>query len=92
MRFCLRVSQITKQCRHTSETKAGGESLRAARSTSLFFAACRPPPPTLFCPFSFPTHSQDRFYELANPNRENLCLYGNPDSTWEVDLPAEEVS
>lgn len=49
-------------------------------------------PPTLFCPFSFPTHSQDRFYELANPDRENLCLYGNPDSTWEVDLPAEEVS
>jgi hypothetical protein len=36
-------------------------------------------------------NSQDRFYELANPERENLCLYGNPDGTWEVDLPAEEV-
>lgn len=38
-----------------------------------------------------PPHSQDRFYELSNPERENLCLYGNPDATWEVDLPAEEV-
>ena len=43
-------------------------------------------------PLPFPSFlSQDRFYELANPDRENLCLYGNPDSTWEVDLPAEEV-
>ena len=23
--------------------------------------------------------------------QENLCLYGNPDATWEVTLPAEEV-
>ncbi len=22
---------------------------------------------------------------------ENLCLYGNPDGQWVVDLPAEEV-
>ena len=46
----------------------------------------RPPSFLLFL-----VRSQDRFYELANPDRENLCLYGNPDATWEVDLPAEEV-
>lgn len=33
----------------------------------------------------------DRFYTECDPDRENLCLYGNPDSSWEVDLPAEEV-
>ena len=24
-------------------------------------------------------------------DKENLCLYGHPDETWEVNLPAEEV-
>jgi hypothetical protein len=48
-----------------------------------------PPSPPL--PPQPQQHSQDRFYELSNPERENLCLYGNPDATWEVDLPAEEV-
>ena len=33
----------------------------------------------------------DAFYESCDPERENLCLYGNPDGTWEVALPAEEV-
>ncbi|CAK0737550.1 hypothetical protein CVIRNUC_000931 [Coccomyxa viridis] len=37
------------------------------------------------------TVDQERFYTQADPDRENLCLYGNPDSSWEVDLPAEEV-
>ncbi|BDA44501.1 g10002 [Coccomyxa elongata] len=37
------------------------------------------------------TAEVDRFYAECDPDRENLCLYGNPDSTWEVDLPAEEV-
>ena len=37
------------------------------------------------------TAEVDRFYTECDPDRENLCLYGNPDSTWEVDLPAEEV-
>ena len=26
-----------------------------------------------------------------DPDKENLCLYGNPDGSWEVQLPAEEV-
>ena len=50
--------------------------------------------PFLLSPLSLSNNnnnSQDRFYELSNPERENLCLYGNPDATWEVDLPAEEV-
>ena len=33
----------------------------------------------------------DDFYEQCDPDKENLCLYGNPDCTWEVQLPAEEV-
>lgn len=31
------------------------------------------------------------FYEKCNPDAENLCLYGCPDETWEVNLPVEEV-
>ena len=31
------------------------------------------------------------FYSQSDPDKENLCLYGNPDGTWEVQLPAEEV-
>jgi hypothetical protein len=33
----------------------------------------------------------ERFYAQCDPDKENLCLYGNPDGTWEVQLPAEEV-
>ncbi|PPS18475.1 hypothetical protein GOBAR_AA02109 [Gossypium barbadense] len=32
----------------------------------------------------------DHFYGLCDP-RENLCLYGHPNESWEVSLPAEEV-
>ena len=28
---------------------------------------------------------------LSCAEKENLCLYGHPDETWEVNLPAEEV-
>ena len=31
------------------------------------------------------------FFEQCDPNKENLCLYGRPDGTWRVELPAEEV-
>lgn len=34
---------------------------------------------------------QDIFYETCDPDKENLCLYGNSDGSWEVALPAEEV-
>uniref|UniRef100_A0A7S0S7D0 Alfin N-terminal domain-containing protein n=1 Tax=Mantoniella antarctica TaxID=81844 RepID=A0A7S0S7D0_9CHLO len=37
------------------------------------------------------TGAVDDFYEQCDPDKENLCLYGNPDGTWEVQLPAEEV-
>lgn len=30
------------------------------------------------------------FYYLG-VEKENLCLYGHPNETWEVNLPAEEV-
>lgn len=33
----------------------------------------------------------DQFYNLCDPERENLCLYAYPDESWEVNLPAEEV-
>lgn len=33
----------------------------------------------------------EQFYQCCDPERENLCLYGNQDGTWEVALPAEEV-
>lgn len=33
----------------------------------------------------------DQFWEQCDPTKENLCLYGYADSTWEVTLPCEEV-
>lgn len=37
------------------------------------------------------TNEVDKFFELCDPEKENLCLYGYPDGNWVVDLPAEEV-
>ncbi|KAK8950743.1 PHD finger protein ALFIN-LIKE 8 [Platanthera zijinensis] len=37
------------------------------------------------------TTDVEKFYQLCDPEKENLCLYGIPNETWEVDLPAEEV-
>lgn len=37
------------------------------------------------------TSDVDEFYGLCDPDKENLCLYGHPNETWEVTLPAEEV-
>ncbi|KAL5656427.1 hypothetical protein ACJX0J_035746, partial [Zea mays] len=37
------------------------------------------------------TTDVERFFKLCDPEKENLCLYGYPDETWEVTLPAEEV-
>jgi len=33
----------------------------------------------------------DKFYLQCDPEKDNLCLYGFPDATWEVQLPADEV-
>ncbi|KAI4372926.1 hypothetical protein MLD38_011106 [Melastoma candidum] len=33
----------------------------------------------------------DEFYALCDPEKENLCLYGHANESWEVALPAEEV-
>lgn len=37
------------------------------------------------------TTEVEKFYQLCDPEKENLCLYGLPTETWEVNLPAEEV-
>jgi len=37
------------------------------------------------------TDEVDDFYQQCDPERENLCLYGERDGKWTVDLPAEEV-
>ncbi|CAA6661824.1 unnamed protein product [Spirodela intermedia] len=37
------------------------------------------------------TYDVDAFYALCDPEKENLCLYGHPNDSWEVELPAEEV-
>ncbi|XP_057529695.1 PHD finger protein Alfin1-like [Amaranthus tricolor] len=33
----------------------------------------------------------ENFYQQCDPEKENLCLYGLPNETWEVNLPVEEV-
>ncbi|XP_057979677.1 PHD finger protein ALFIN-LIKE 1-like [Malania oleifera] len=37
------------------------------------------------------TYDVEEFYSLCDPEKENLCLYGHPNESWEVTLPAEEV-
>ncbi|KAI4298892.1 hypothetical protein L6164_032405 [Bauhinia variegata] len=37
------------------------------------------------------TSDVQKFYQLCDPEKENLCLYGFPNETWEVNLPVEEV-
>ncbi|CAN4118292.1 unnamed protein product [Withania somnifera] len=37
------------------------------------------------------TNDVEQFYNQCDPEKENLCLYGHPNGTWEVNLPAEEV-
>ncbi|XP_038995361.1 PHD finger protein ALFIN-LIKE 7-like isoform X2 [Hibiscus syriacus] len=37
------------------------------------------------------TTDVEKFYQLCDPEKENLCLYGLPNETWEVNLPVEEV-
>uniref|UniRef100_A0A5B7B1H4 PHD finger protein ALFIN-LIKE n=1 Tax=Davidia involucrata TaxID=16924 RepID=A0A5B7B1H4_DAVIN len=37
------------------------------------------------------TTEVEKFYQQCDPEKENLCLYGLPNETWEVNLPVEEV-
>ncbi|XP_052142848.1 PHD finger protein ALFIN-LIKE 7 [Oryza glaberrima] len=37
------------------------------------------------------TTDVEKFYRQCDPEKENLCLYGLPNETWDVTLPAEEV-
>ncbi|CAN4108244.1 unnamed protein product [Withania somnifera] len=37
------------------------------------------------------TADVEKFYQQCDPEKENLCLYGFPNETWEVNLPVEEV-
>ncbi|KAK9788296.1 hypothetical protein WJX73_004548 [Symbiochloris irregularis] len=37
------------------------------------------------------TDDEEKFYRQCDPERENLCLYGESNGTWSVDLPVEEV-
>ncbi|CAL9066124.1 PHD finger protein ALFIN-LIKE 8 [Musa acuminata AAA Group] len=37
------------------------------------------------------TTDVEKFYQKCDPEKENLCLYGLPNETWEVNLPVEEV-
>ncbi|MED6208820.1 PHD finger protein Alfin1 [Stylosanthes scabra] len=37
------------------------------------------------------TADVDKFYQQCDPDKENLCLYGFPNESWEVNLPVEEV-
>lgn len=37
------------------------------------------------------TTEVEKFFQQCDPEKENLCLYGLPNETWEVNLPVEEV-
>ncbi|KAF5744424.1 PHD finger protein Alfin1 [Tripterygium wilfordii] len=37
------------------------------------------------------TTDVEKFYQQCDPEKENLCLYGLSNETWEVNLPVEEV-
>jgi hypothetical protein len=56
-----------------------------------------PPPPAASTlpaclPHPLATRPQvDQLWEQCDPSKENLCLYGYSDGTWEVNAPVEEV-
>ncbi|PNW80524.1 hypothetical protein CHLRE_07g320950v5 [Chlamydomonas reinhardtii] len=37
------------------------------------------------------TDDLEELYQQADPEKDNLCLYGTREGTWSVELPAEEV-
>ncbi|KAJ4720075.1 PHD finger alfin-like protein [Melia azedarach] len=37
------------------------------------------------------TFDVEEFYSQCDPEKENLCLYGHPNESWEVTMPADEV-
>lgn len=37
------------------------------------------------------TNDVESFFQSCDPNRENLCLYGQPNGSWTVSVPCEEV-
>ncbi|KAJ0735187.1 putative chromatin regulator PHD family [Helianthus annuus] len=37
------------------------------------------------------THDVDTFFAQCDSDKDNLCLYGYPDGSWEVTLPSHEV-
>ncbi|XP_071696544.1 PHD finger protein Alfin1-like [Rutidosis leptorrhynchoides] len=37
------------------------------------------------------TTDVQKFYQMCDPEKDNLCLYGLPNEAWEVSLPVEEV-
>lgn len=37
------------------------------------------------------TTDVEEMCNLCDPERDNLCLYGNPDGSWEIALPADQV-
>uniref|UniRef100_A0A7N0TWB8 PHD finger protein ALFIN-LIKE n=1 Tax=Kalanchoe fedtschenkoi TaxID=63787 RepID=A0A7N0TWB8_KALFE len=37
------------------------------------------------------TADVETFYQQCDPEKDNLCLHGLPNETWEVNLPVEEV-
>ncbi|KAK4762099.1 hypothetical protein SAY87_029983 [Trapa incisa] len=37
------------------------------------------------------TTDVEKFYQQCDPDKENLCLYGLTNETWDVNLPVEEV-
>ncbi|KAK3031319.1 hypothetical protein RJ639_035225 [Escallonia herrerae] len=37
------------------------------------------------------TTEVEKFYQQCDPEKDNLCLYGSPNESWEVNLPVEEV-
>ncbi|KAJ4979619.1 hypothetical protein NE237_010399 [Protea cynaroides] len=39
----------------------------------------------------FLTYDVNEFYALSDAEKEDLCLLGHPNESWEVTLPAEEV-
>ena len=51
---------------------------------------CPPPHTRSLLPRSLAAQA-DQFFAQCDPSKENLCLYGYADGSWEVTLPSEEV-
>lgn len=77
-------------CRASTRVRDASRALGPAAGRAWYSRRRRPRAALTVAPAA--TSLQvDAFSELCDPSKDNLCLYGYADGTWEVSPPCEEV-